>query len=190
MTKLVARIGLTFVVTALCAEMAVAAGQTVRVNVSHSSDRKTAPDFVLKDGDGRVVRLSSYRGRVVMLDFWATTCGGCIEEIPGFIEVAKKYEQQGLTTIGVSEDIIYENLSGPDEAWGRVKPFVRDHRVGYLVVMADDDVTRRYDIKALPLTYLIDADGRIAAVYAGVVDRSNLEANINALLAERAKRRR
>ena len=138
----------------------------------------------MKDTTGKVVRLSEYRGRVVLLDFWATTCAGCIQEIPMLIEVAKAYESRGLATIGVSEDIAYADLKNADEAWDRVRPFVRDRQVPYLVVMGDSRVTADYDIKALPLTYLVDSKGRVAATYSGVVARGNLEANIKALLAE------
>jgi len=137
-----------------------------------------------KSATGKIARLSEYRGRVVLLDFWATTCGGCIQEMPMFIEVANAYERRGLTTIGVSEDIAYAGLKNADEAWDRVRPFVRDHQVPYPVVMGDSRVTAAYDIKALPLTYLVDAKGRVAATYSGVVERANLEANIKALLAE------
>jgi hypothetical protein len=87
----------------------------------------------------------------------------------------------------VSEDILYEDLKGPDEAWRRVNPFVRDHKIPYAVLMGDDQVTAVYGIKALPLTYLLDTRGRIAATYAGVVDRPNLEANLNLLLSESKK---
>jgi len=149
-------------------------------------DRPLAPEFALKDTTGKVVRFSEYRGRVVLLDFWATTCGGCIQEIPMFIEVSKAYKGRGLATIGVSEDIAYADLKNADEAWDRVRPFVRDRQVPYLVVMGDSRVTADYDIKALPLTYLVDANGRVAATYSGVVERGNLEANIKALLAELA----
>ena len=100
------------------------------------------------------------------------------------IEVEKAYERRGLSTIGVSEDIAYAGLKNADEAWDRVRPFVRDRQVPYPVVMGDSRVTATYDIKALPLTYLVDAKGRVAATYGGVVERANLEANIKALLAE------
>lgn len=120
----------------------------------------------------------------MLLDFWATKCGGCVQEIPAFIEVARIYERKGLSTLGVSEDMLYEDLKTPDEAWDKVRPFVREHKVGYRIVMGDDRVAEGYEIKALPLTYLIDPKGRIAAKYAGVVDRPNLEANIRMLLAE------
>jgi peroxiredoxin len=158
--------------------------KTVQAALRSSDSRALAPDFELKDATGKTVRLSAHRGRVVLLDFWATTCGGCIQEIPMFVEVAKAYERRGLATIGVSEDIAYEDLKNADEAWARVRPFVRDRKVRYTVVMGDSLVTTAYDIKALPLTHLIDTKGRIAATYTGIVDRANLESNINALLAE------
>jgi peroxiredoxin len=161
--------------------------KTVRVGVQPEQQRMLAPEFSLKDATGKTVRLSAYRGQVVLLDFWATACGGCVEEIPAFVEIAQAYSGRGLATVGVSEDIVYEDLKGPEEAWTRVKPFVRDHKMRYAVLMGDDQVTAVYGIKALPLTYLLDTRGRIAATYLGVVDRANLEANINLLLGELKK---
>jgi cytochrome c biogenesis protein CcmG/thiol:disulfide interchange protein DsbE len=159
-------------------------GKTVRANLEAAGTRRSAPNFELLDTNGKVVHLSDYRGRAVLLDFWATTCGGCVEEIPAFIEIAATYQGQGLTTIGVAEDIAYANLKDANEAWSRVRPFVRDRKLNYLILMGDSQVTRHYDIKALPLTYLIDSAGRVAATYLGVVDRENLEHNIRTLLAE------
>jgi len=161
--------------------------KTVRVRVQPEQQRMLAPEFSLKDATGKTVRLSAYRGQVVLLDFWATACGGCVEEIPAFVEIAQAYSGRGLATVGVSEDIVYEDLKGPEEAWSRVKPFVRDHKMRYAVLMGDDQVTAVYGIQALPVTYLLDTRGRIAATYVGVVDRANLEANINVLLGELKK---
>ena len=158
--------------------------KTVRVGVQPEQQRMLAPEFSLKDATGKTVRLSAYRGQVVLLDFWATACGGCVEEIPAFVQIAQAYSARGLATVGVSEDIVYEDLKGSDEAWSRVKPFVRDHKMPYAILMGDDQVTAVYGIKALPVTYLLDTRGRIAATYVGVVDRANLEANINRLLGE------
>ena len=120
----------------------------------------------------------------MLLDFWATKCGGCIEEIPAFIEIANTFERRGLRALDVAEDIIYEDLSGAEQAWSQGKPFVRDHKVSYQVVVDDIGVHRSDDITTLPLTYLLDRQGRIAATCAGVVDRANLEANVDALLRE------
>jgi peroxiredoxin len=161
--------------------------KTVRVSVQPEQQRMLAPDFSLRDATGTTVRLSAYRGHIVLLDFWATACGGCVEEIPAFVAITRAYTHRGLATLGVSEDIVYEDLKGPDEAWSRVNPFVRDHKIPYAVLMGDDRVTAVYGIKALPLTYLLDTRGRIAATYAGVVDRANLEMNIKLLLGESKK---
>ena len=94
--------------------------KTVRVGVQPEQQRMLAPEFSLKDATGKTVRLSAYRGQVVLLDFWATACGGCVEEIPAFVEIAQAYSGRGLATVGVSEDIVYEDLKGPEEAWSRV----------------------------------------------------------------------
>ena len=80
-------------------------------------------------------------------------------------------------------DILYEDLKGPAEAWSLVNPFVAAHKVDYPVLMGDDGITKRYSVNALPVTYLIDRRGRIAATYVGIVDRANIEANIKTLLA-------
>jgi peroxiredoxin len=171
-----------FVLGVGCLEAAEAPG--VRAAIQPVQDRRPAPDFEVQDAAGKNVRLSDYRGRVVLLDFWATACGGCVREMPWFMDVAKAYEKKGVAVLGVSVDILYESLKDSDEAWARVKPFIHTHKVNYRILMGDDQVTGRYDIKALPLTYLIDKRGRIAATYAGVVDKDNVEANIHTVLKE------
>jgi peroxiredoxin len=169
----------------LVPELTGAQTKTVRATLLPIAARTLAADFGLDDASGKTLRLSDLRGRVVLLDFWATKCGGCVEEMPIFIELAASHRQRGLRVLGVSEDIIYEDLAGAEPAWGQVRRFVRDHKVGYPVVVDDREVHRRYNITALPVTYLLDAKRRIAAVYTGVVNRANLEANINTLLLER-----
>jgi peroxiredoxin len=155
-----------------------------RVALQPISARKAAPDFALQDAAGRDVNLSGYRGQVVLLDFWATACGGCVQEIPAFMELARTYEKKGLRTVGLSVDLQYESLKNADEAWSKVKPFIKEHKVNYQIVMGDDQVLERYAITALPCTYLIDKSGRVAATYVGIVDRENVEGNIQLLLKE------
>jgi hypothetical protein len=82
-------------------------------------------------------------------------------------------------------DILYEDLKGAAEAWALVKPFVADRHVKYPILMGDDAFTKSYSVAALPVTYLIDRRGRVAATYIGVVDRADIEKNITSLLAER-----
>ena len=156
----------------------------IRVPVEPPSARKPALDFVLLDAYGKSVPLSSFKGKPLLLDLWATKCGGCIKEIPSFIEIHHAYANRGLAVVGISMDILYEDLKGPAEAWSLVNPFVEAHKVDYPILMGDDGITNRYSVNALPVTYLIDRRGRIAATYVGIVDRANIEANIKALLAE------
>jgi peroxiredoxin len=158
--------------------------KTVQAVIQLVGDRKPAPSFRLEDAAGKKVQLSDYHGKVVLLDFWATECGGCVREMPGFMDLARTYQNKGLATVGVSVDILYENLKNSQEAWSRVKPFINTHKVNYQILMGDDDAAKQYDIQALPLTYIVDKRGRIAATYLGVVDRENLEANIRAVLKE------
>ncbi|HEY4360152.1 MAG TPA: TlpA disulfide reductase family protein [Bryobacteraceae bacterium] len=172
----------------LCAASAAAAEPpAIRAALQPGPDRKPAPAFRLGNADGKKTELSDLRGKVVLLDFWATECGGCVREIPWFMDLARAYEKKGLAVRGVSVDVMYEDLKDSREGWARVKPFVQTHRLNYPVLMADDAVTKSFDIKALPLTYLIDKRGRIAATYIGIVDKENLEANIQAVLNERSR---
>jgi peroxiredoxin len=167
------------------ATLSLAHAADIRVPVEPQSARKLAPNFVLRDTRGKPVSLSRFKGKPVLLDLWATKCGGCVKEIPSFIEIHHAYRNRGLAVVGISMDILYEDLKGPAEAWSLVNPFVAAHKVDYPILMGDDGITKRYSVNALPVTYLIDRRGRIAATYVGIVDRSNIEANINTLLAER-----
>ena len=166
------------------AALSLANAADIRVPVEPQSARKPAPDFLLLDAYGKSVPLSSFRGKPLLLDLWATKCGGCIKEIPSFIEIHHTYSNRGLAVVGISMDILYEDLKGPAEAWSLVNPFVETHKVDYPILMGDDGITKRYSVNALPVTYLIDRQGRIAATYVGIVDRANVEANIKTLLAE------
>ena len=170
---------------ALAAAFACAAEQkTVRAELQRSGERKQAPAFRLLSAAGKALTPSNYRGKVILLDFWATECGGCKAEIPYFMEFEDKYKAKGLAVVGVSLDILYEGLKDADEGWRRVKPFVREHSVNYPILMGDDAVSKVYDIQAMPATYLIDKHGRVAATYIGIVDRNDVESNIKALLRE------
>ena len=86
--------------------------------------RKPAPAFRLKNDAGKDIEVKDFKGKVVLLDFWATECGGCVLEIPYFIELEQSYKDKGFTAVGVSMDIVYEDLKSSEEAWRKVKPFV------------------------------------------------------------------
>ena len=151
---------------------------------NRQSVRKPAPEFLLLDARGKSIPLSSFKGKPLLLDLWATKCGGCIKEIPVFIEIHHAYRENGLAVVGISMDIFYEDLKGPAEAWSLVNPFVKASRIDYPILMGDDGITKRYAVTALPVTCLIDRRGLIAAKYVRIVDRANIETNIKTLLAE------
>src|SRR6266404_4562376 len=90
---------------------------------------KAAPEFALKDADGKTVRLSDYKGKVVLLDFWATWCGPCKIEIPWFIDFERKYKDQGFAVIGISMD---------EEGWSVIKPFVSELAINYRILQGSD----------------------------------------------------
>jgi cytochrome c biogenesis protein CcmG/thiol:disulfide interchange protein DsbE len=147
----------------------------VRATLQPVDQRKAAPEFALQDSSGKAVSLKDYRGKVVVLDFWATWCHGCKEEIPWFSEFNRKFAAQGLSVIGVSMD---------DDGWKVVKPFIETAKVPYTILLGDDTTGKSYGTESMPDTFLIDRDGRIAAVYRGLVDRDDIEANIKTMLSQ------
>jgi len=143
-------------------------------SVKPDKDRRKAPDFSLKDADGKVVHLSDYKGKVVLLDFWATWCGPCKIEIPWFMDFQRKNKDKGLEVLGVAMD---------DEGWEVVKPFLSDIGVNYRVVIGNDATAESYGgVDALPTTFLIDRSGKIAAVHVGLASKKDFEDGIQELL--------
>jgi peroxiredoxin len=163
-----------------------AQGQNSHATLRGVKDRSAAPSFRLADTSGKSLRLTDFRGTPVVLNFWATECAGCRQELPTFVDLSRTYKDTGLKVVGVSMDISYEDLKNADEGWARVRPFIAAHGMRYQIVLDDGSAERAFNITALPATYLVDRSGRIAASYIGVVvDAANVEGNIKMLLAER-----
>jgi peroxiredoxin len=159
--------------------------QAVRARINSVEGRPAAPSFALANASGRVVELSGLRGKPVVLNLWATECGGCRTELPAFVQMDQRYKDRGLAVVGVSLDIMYSDLKNATEGWAHVKPFVKTKGIAYPILLDDGSVEREFKVTALPATYLIDRAGRIAATYIGVVDPVDLEANIKTMLSER-----
>ena len=114
---------------------------------------KPAPGFNLTDLEGKSVSLESLKGKPVVLNFWSTWCGPCVEEIPGYVAMQKKYGPRGLVIVGVSMD-----SKGP----AHVKQFALTNGMNYTLVMGDEDVVEAFgNFQAIPTTFLISREGRI-----------------------------
>src|SRR5438067_2023351 len=142
--------------------------------VKEDNQRKHAPDFALKDANGQVVHLADYKGKVVLLDFWATWCGPCVIEIPWFTEFERKYKDRGFEVVGVSMD---------DDGWKAITPFVAKKKMNYRVLLGDDKTGDQFGgLEALPTTFVIDRGGRIASVHVGLASKKDFEDAIEKLL--------
>ncbi len=169
---------------------------------SLASDLKPAPDFALKDIDGNDVKLSDYKGKVVIVDFWATWCGPCRFEIPHFIRLQKKYKDKGFEMVGVTVNDRLDN----------VREFVKDNKMNYTVTIADDKglvltdfftvtgvpqyipgKTEPYLSDApvrgvIPTTFILNKEGKIYLRIVGVPnDLEVFERSVEALLAQTSK---
>ncbi len=175
----------SFLTALICTVFATwAAAATVQAALKSASARTEAPPFRLPDASGSTKQLTDYRGKVVLLNFWATDCGDCRLEIPSLVEIGQAFRKKSVAVIGISTDISDTDLKNATEAWARVKPFVAFHQIAYPILMGDNEALKRYDTQALPVSYLIDTRGRVAATYVGLIDKENVKANINMLLAE------
>ena len=132
-----------------------------------------AADFSLRDLNNQPLDLAGYRGKVVLLDFWATWCTPCRGEIPHFVELQDKYRAQGLQVIGISMD---------DDA-KPVREFYQQYKMNYPVALGSEKVAESYGgVLGLPVTFLIGRDGRVAVKHLGEVTMPVLEEEIKTLL--------
>ncbi len=167
--------GLSLAATLLSTACTGPASRSAETSVKAVGARKPAPDFTLKDADGRPVSLSEYKGKVVLLNFWATWCGPCKIEIPWFVDFEQRFKDRGFAVLGVSMD---------EDGWDVVKPFLQEQRVNYRMAMGNDLVANQFGgVASLPSTFLIDREGRIASVHIGLVSRRDYENDIQALLS-------
>lgn len=135
--------------------------------------RHAAPDFNLSDLDGKQLNLAQYRGKVVLLDFWAVDCGGCVIEVPWYVEFDQKYRDKGLVVVGI-------DMYG--EAPNYIRPFMSKSHMQYRVAVGNDEIGKRFEADSLPKTLLIDRRGQIAVSHVGIVDKKSFEQDLQKLL--------
>jgi peroxiredoxin len=142
---------------------------------ANKSEQAKAPaaDFTLQDINGKTITLSDYRGKVVLLEFWATWCPPCRASVPGLEKIYKAYEEKGLVVLAVSMD---------DGDWPSVKSFMKDYGITYTVLKGTEEVSSQYRVRAIPMLLILDKEGKIAKRYMGFGADEDLENDIKAVL--------
>jgi len=131
-----------------------------------------APGFTLVDMNGRLVSLADFKGKVAILDFWATWCPPCRREIPDFIKLQSEYGSKGAQIVGIA-------LDQPN----KIKTFVKDNGMNYPVLLGTNEVAANYGgVEAIPTTFIIDKSGNIVAKYEGFRSKETFESQIKKLL--------
>lgn len=129
---------------------------------NNSAGSGTAPDFSFKDVSGNRIKLSDFRGKVVMLEFWATWCPPCRESIPAMRTVYGKYKDRGFVLLGISVD-------RGDDAGAKVSAFIRENAVSYPVFIDDGNLSSTYGANSIPMSFIIDKTGHIAVRHMGFI---------------------
>ncbi|MDZ7262437.1 MAG: TlpA family protein disulfide reductase [candidate division KSB1 bacterium] len=140
----------------------------------NKSDSKQAPDFSLPNLEGKQVKLSDFKGKVIILDFWATWCPPCRMEIPDFIDLYKTYQDTGLVILGVALDQEGEKV---------VKPFAKKQGINYPILMGNAQVVQKYGgIQGIPTTFIINQEGKIITTFLGYRPKKVFEEEVKKLL--------
>ena len=160
------------------ATAAIGVGVLVLALWLHGRTPRVAPDFAVPDLDGQAVHLSAFRGRVVLVNLWATWCPPCREEMPSMERLHQRLKDKGFVILAVSED---------EGGAAGVKTFVEQMHVTFPVLLdPDGDVGRKYEVWGFPESFLLDRDGRVVERVIGPRDWSSPEqiARIEALMAD------
>ncbi|MBI3317785.1 MAG: TlpA family protein disulfide reductase [Candidatus Omnitrophica bacterium] len=139
-----------------------------------SAEFQAAPDFAAPGLDGKPVKLSDFRGKVVILDFWATWCPPCRQEIPHFKALYSRYQARGLEVVGLALD---------QNGAAAVRPFVQAEGITYPVAIGNQKITADYGgIRGIPTTFIIDRKGKIVRKFVGYQEMKVFESAIEPLL--------
>jgi len=133
-----------------------------------------APNFSLRTKDNKVIELAKLKGKVVLVNFWATWCPPCRAEIPDFIEIYNLYKSKGFEIIGIALD---------EDGWSKVTPYIRKAKINYPVVLGSNKEVQQYGgIESIPTSFIIDKDGYIAGRQVGLLPKDALEQKLKSLL--------
>jgi thiol-disulfide isomerase/thioredoxin len=142
-----------------------------------SEKPRLAADFALPDLAGKTVRLSNFKDRVVLVDFWATWCIPCLEELPDLKALYAKHKERGFVIVGISIDDMGKEVVGP---------FVKENQVPYPILLAGLDPVEGFPVRGLPTAYLIDRQGFIVKKYFGFKFPEQLNKDVSALSGQGA----
>ncbi|MBU2491725.1 MAG: TlpA family protein disulfide reductase [Bacteroidetes bacterium] len=140
-----------------------------------SAEKGVAPSFELSTTDGAKINLNDYKGKVVILDFWATWCGPCRRGIPDLVELKDKYKDKGFEIIGITVD--------QANTMDQVIPFINNYKINYPVAYANSDIIKKYGgIDAIPTSFIIDKEGKIVSKHVGLIMKEQYIKEIEEIL--------
>lgn len=149
---------------------------------------KPAPAFALDDLGGKQVSLKSYRGKAVLINFWATWCGPCKVETPWLVELRNKYAAQGFEVLGVDtegDDLAASDKTGWAKAEASADKFATEMKVPYPVLLDGDSISREYGgLDDLPTSFFVDRSGKVVAATVGLTSESDIESRIRKALSQ------
>lgn len=146
----------------------------VNYSISKEIALKKAPEFALKDINGKIIKLVNYKGKAVIVDFFATWCPPCRSEIPHFVDLQKKYSKKGFVMIGIGFD---------DNDKEKIKDFIKAYSINYPILVANEKVKKDYGgIRSIPTTFVINKKGQIYKEYIGYREKKVFENDILTVL--------
>jgi thiol-disulfide isomerase/thioredoxin len=149
---------------------------------------KQAPEFSLADLSGKKVSLSSYKGKTVMINFWATWCGPCKIETPWLVELRNEYASKGFEILGISaeaDDLADDDKAGLAKQKAAVAAFAKQEHMEYPVLINGDSISTAYGgLDAMPTSFFVDRTGKVVAVQLGITSKADMAAKIDKALAE------
>lgn len=134
---------------------------------------RPAPALELKSLEGRAASLEEFKGKIVLVDFWATWCKPCVKAMPDLMKLHSKFADKGFTVVGISLD---------EEGAKAVRPFVEKRKINYPILLDESKAWKLWGVRAIPAMFLIDKDGKIVRQWVGTADKKELERAIESLV--------